>query len=1147
MKWVAIITLILPNLALTNEEFSVTKLSDEKRETYDRSVDLVALSSQKQAIQTLQNLIKKHKGRTQEILLELKLGESFQQAAFLEFRIQKGNKKAGSVIKYHKDTIRTLSDVIARAPNLPEIDQAYALRGKSYEEIDDKPHARSDYLTLVRNFPDHPSTSPAYMSLADFAIEDNKHEEALGYLKALEKRSYDPLYPFALFKIAWSYYNLKNIPTALTYLEKHSEFYLKRIEAAKTPSPSDEALRESSLADMALFFFEGYESKAPGYGVEDAYKYFNNRNAGTVFGRMSVRFAKLLRAHKHSQALQEWKNIYLAKEYERSETLEILTIVFDDYINQNNFEKVGATSHDMVALYLKNKKLMQGEVLSKTQKIILDTAQKYQALTLKNKKASGSDELKILTKTLAVLYDSFTKMTEDSDPRIPRVHYNLAETLFEIKEYEEATTHYRWIVERGQIKDSIPIDDASLKSISSRYESMKSKELVKLDIKSKKYQGTDEPSQKDEFKEWVKWIDWHLDKYGHKDEGISQYLFEANRNLYFLKASDPVLARMKQFALKYPTSKYAIPQATLTLDTAILSEQWERVWLLTQDYVDVDAWKKTDFYKLLIKTGSQSIFKLAEADFEKNKYKEVLAHFKLFSKKYSDDGLLPQMVLFAAKSALALNDESTGVDHLTTLIEKNSQSQFVAEALLLRSKIRQEKEDFIGASQDWIAFMKLDEKLKSGLKYKTEEILKRALLFATLSGTLKDRFKEIQSAKLCAAEDHQEICEHSEAYLSVIEPTLYAKDKCWENAKNDELEAPTRALWALATLRYAKEMTIDEIHNVVKIVSSKFEKNDADVQLALLKTLKQAIMTALTRGRESLNKDYALKDDPNKIIKSIQRRVKAMQRHEETQAMIMKLSSFGLRAYTLNDTSLMYQDFTDALRAYPMPKEMKQEEKDEFAKAFQDILFPFEEKVQAIRLKAFELASQKTVDEPTFIAVSEGYFKDNPSQSKSLGHAFTKGFRVPLHLDTFSDESFSPLWKSAYEKGNVRLMLYALPREKSPIAKVLTLESIGQTGEAITELEKIKNHTYQMIALSHHFATLNQRRVKGTVQVLIDELTTLATPPKINEWIAFIAYYTATHWTPFNLNENTRDKLGSKARGVDHREARDWIRNAKKK
>ncbi|MCM0606402.1 MAG: hypothetical protein KA715_09960 [Xanthomonadaceae bacterium] len=1143
--WVLIL-LILPK-AVPADDFQVSKLSDEKRESYDRSVDLVALGSQKHAIQTLQGLIKKHKGRTQEILLELKLGEAYQQAAYLEFRIQKGVRKATSVVKYHQDTIRTLSDVIARAPNLPEIDQAYALRGKSYEEIDDKPHAKKDYLYLVKNFPDHPSTSPAYMSLADFAIVENNHDEALTYLKALEKRDYDPLYPFALFKMAWSYYNLKNVPTSLAYLEKHSEYYLKKIESSKVPSPSDEALRESSLADMALFFFEGYESKAPGYGTEDAYRYFSKRNAGSVFGRMSVRFAKLLRAHKHSQGLEEWKNIYLAKEYDRPETLEILTIQFDDYVNQNSFEKVGATSKDMISLYLKNKKLMQGEVLSKTQKIILDTAQKYQNLTLKNKNASESEELKILTHTLATLYDSFTKMTEDSDPRIPRVHYNLAETLFEIKSFDESTVHYRWIVDRGQVKDSIPIDDASLKSISARYESLKSKDLVKLEIKAKKYQGDSEPSQSGEFREWVKWIDWHLDKYGHKDEGVSQFLYEANRNLYLLKASDPVLTRLKTFAMKHPTSKYAIPQATLTLDTAILSEQWERAWLLTQDFVDVDAWKKTDFYKLLIQTGSKSIFKLTEADFEKNKHVDVLAHYKLYTKKFSDDGLLPQMILFAAKSALALNDESSGTDHLSNLIEKQSKSKFVAEALLLRSKIRQEKEDFVGAGKDWISFLSLDEKLKSGLKFKTDEILKRAFLFATLSNTLKDRFKEIQTAKLCEPSDHRELCEHYEAYLAVTEPSLYPKQKCSEMAKNEEIEAPTRGLWALAALKYSKEMNIDEIHSFVRIVGSKFEKNEADVQLSLFKVLKQYVIQSLVRGRESLNKDYALKEDANKIIKSIQRRVKAMQRHEETQASLMKLSSFGLRAYVFNDTSIMYEDFTNALRNYPMPADMKQEEIDEFQKAFQDILFPFEEKVQAIRMKAFELAAQKAVDEPTFIAVAEGYFKDNPSQAKTLGNAFTKGFRVPLTLDTFRDETFSPQWKSAYEKGHTRLMLYLLPREKSPVAKVLTLESIGLTSEALIELEKIKNQNDQMIVLTHHFATLNQRRVKSASQVIVDELTSQATPPKINEQIAFIVYYTATHWAPFTLTENIRDKLGAKARGVDHREARDWMRNGQKK
>ena len=114
------------------------------------------------------------------------------------------------------------------------------------------------------------------MSLADFAVEANDHASAITYLKEVEKRPEDPHYPFALYKMAWSYYNLKAIPESLSYAERQIGYYNDRAKRTETnfTSDSDAALRENTLLDVAVFYFEGYEENLKPYALDNALDYF---------------------------------------------------------------------------------------------------------------------------------------------------------------------------------------------------------------------------------------------------------------------------------------------------------------------------------------------------------------------------------------------------------------------------------------------------------------------------------------------------------------------------------------------------------------------------------------------------------------------------------------------------------------------------------------------------------------------------------------------------------------------------------------------------------------------------------------------------------------------------------------------------------
>src|SRR5690606_25394061 len=133
--------------------------------------------------------------------------------------------------------------------------------------------------------------------------EANDHARAITWLKRVEREPESPFYPFALYKLSWAHFNLRQIPQAISYVERHVRYYAERPALAT----SDQAFRDNMLLDATVFHLDGFEQKLPGYDVDDALKFFRKLEKGPTLGRMIARYAKLLRSHGHEESLVRWK------------------------------------------------------------------------------------------------------------------------------------------------------------------------------------------------------------------------------------------------------------------------------------------------------------------------------------------------------------------------------------------------------------------------------------------------------------------------------------------------------------------------------------------------------------------------------------------------------------------------------------------------------------------------------------------------------------------------------------------------------------------------------------------------------------------------------------------------------------------------
>ncbi len=1005
------LTLILASVAVAPAQ--AAQPSAAAMEKKERNVDGAAMAALDKSMSTLTNMLKKYRGTAKEPIFLQKLAEIQQEKAAILFRIAHGRAaSAGGALNLTaykaelKKSINTLSEIIRKFPDTDGIPQVYYMRGKGYEEIEDVKAATSDYIHLTKNFPEAEESPSAYMSLAEFSIVANDHAKAIVYLNEVEKRPESPHYPFALYKLAWSHYNLKDIPKALSFAERNVEFYNERRRAQENPNEltSDEALRENALLDIPVFHMEGSEQKLSQYQIGEALSYFRKvgldpiskkAEKSPIIGRMFLKYAKLLRSHGQEADLTLWKNEIMEKEYFRPEALEVVLTTFENQVNKRRYPELMESTKNILTLYEKT----EGKYsFAKAHKLILDTAESYQELIVKNKSSTGVVQL---STTLASLYDVFTKIVDEKDPRIPQVHYNLAETLFEIKDYQQATQHYRWVVEHGKWEKEQKtgnVIDSSLKAISSRYEILKKKNLIPTELKATKIVKDAEPKLDPLLAEWITWVDTHVDK---TNNPIDNFYFEANRSLYAAGDVENSLKRMIRFVRKYPKSTVALPSASLSLDTYITSQDWENTYELATELQGFQEWKSGDFSKRLFAVAADSFYKQIEILYQAKEYKAAIKKAEKFLKLYSKSERLAECLTIAGGAALALQEKKEARAYYSRLIQEvgavnasrspsstngSSNSTLISSAYAARAAIAEEQYEFKEATQDLRNYINSP----SGSKEKNADALrKKILMMSWLSNDPIEIRGTLQSKNICT-EKLQDDCNRYEA-LELLEATASRRNELKYTAKHAYEQArkgpeENRGVWAALALEDAKEFAFRDRLILIKQVVSHWDEVDPIIRFRLIPLISKHIPTALELNRLGIASIAPLRAEE----KYITRRIEAIREIENAITKVMKLPWARIRASALSEIAGLYIDLSVGLAALPAPKGLSDEDKLAYEDMIRKITIPFEEKGNELRAKAFEMASLFAIEDSAFNSITEPYFKANPSQAKAFGNLWAQ-------------------------------------------------------------------------------------------------------------------------------------------------------------
>ncbi len=1062
-RFLALGLLLLLILVHAQPAFTADPASSETLDRVDRGVDQAALGAQEAAMSRITALIQKYRGTRQEPVLLFKLAELQTQAASYRFRIAHGaqtSHRDRELAEYRKtlqQATRTLSDFLAKDPESPDSPKAWFLRGKAFEELDDKASATRDFEKIVRSYPDSEPLIPASLSLADFAIAANDPARAIGHLERVEKHPDDPQLPFALYKLAWAHYNLKHIPLALEYVEKHV-------------ARADPMFRENMLQDATLFFMQGLEDRVDGYSVASALERFRKLDQGPALGKMLVRFAKLLRSHGREQELDQWKELVLARESDRPESLEVVLTVFENQLNRRRFQQLPATARDLVPLAAKHPGF---EGFPRAQKLLIDTAEQLQQILVKNHEADG---VSVLAEVLAGIYDTFTRIVPEQDARIPRVHYNLAETLFAIRDFEGATRHYRWVAEH---RPPGPLANSALKAIASRYESLKQLGLIPGTLQARSAQApASNPALPPLLSEWIGWVD---EQRLRDPQSVGDFLFESNRCLYAQGLVAQALARLRSWVDESPASPVAVTSATLILDSWIVAQDWEEVHRLGRTFLKNPAWKKGPFGERLLQIAADARARSIQRLLESHDFARALELGDDFVDQYPQSARIPDVLLASGHAAVALDRPELARQKFTALIEgvgaagRTKDTPALAPALLARATLHEGRFRAAEAAQDLDAAFRVTP-ANSGAE--ADRLRRKSLLLAWISGQMPLLQRILGNGTICTPGLAVE-CDRFQALLrlQLPQPGTEPLRASLESAR----EGPelNRALWAAVVLENSGQLSFRDRLRALRILAKGWESLDALTRFALLPRISVSVPQSMAQNRKDLEKQWPLRANS----RAITQRIEAIREVESTATQAMKLPWARVRAQLLAESAGLYLDLSRGLGKLPSPKGLSDSERVEYEQTVSKLVIPFEEKGQEMQAQAFAIASTFAIEDEAFLAVAAPFLQDNPSQAKALKPAQAPGVLSRLDLEALirmdapgnwnrlAPDSEDPLpllkahWADALRLKQWAKVAYLvqeatdrklIPGSGLALMRAVSLAQAGARGEALAEIAEAR-------------------------------------------------------------------------------------------
>lgn len=533
---------------------------------------------------------------------------------------QKPNLNNKAAQDYNKKAIQLYEWFIRDFPKDSKVSQAFYFLGFNYFELGNPEKGAGYYKKLIEDYPKSPFAGEAYFGLGEYYFDKDDWTQAYKQYSFLIKEKRHKLHTFSLYKGAWCLFRLGKHKDALNYMEyilkagrseQGSELASKRI--INRTKLEAEALRDIVVfyvhvrdAQDAMAYFKRIVPGDPLPYIERLAYFYSDSRGDKESARLL--FSELIKANPTAPKAFEYQ-YQIVQNYFYAKNSPLFKEELFKWIREFNRESAWGQANASNETLLNDGSKLQEQLL---RNYILQNHQNAQDSRGKFSQGLASEG-----------YNIYLREFKNS-PTIGDMHFYYGELLFDMKKYDEAAIHYRWVVDNSP--QSKFFDKAATNLLLAFEKSVPSeKELTKRNSDNLDPIPMDPKSQK--FAETSEWFSQKFPK----AEKVVEIKFRAGRLYYLHNQFDKAESLFKDIVKTFPKSKQAEFSANLLLDIYNLKKDYIGLEKAGEELLQNQAFANTKAGEEIKGVIERANFKKAQDLEAQKKYLESAVQYESFA------------------------------------------------------------------------------------------------------------------------------------------------------------------------------------------------------------------------------------------------------------------------------------------------------------------------------------------------------------------------------------------------------------------------------------------------------------------------------------------------------------------------------------
>ena len=187
--------------------------------------------------------------------------------------------------KWQKRAIKLYDNVLKNYPNYQRADQVLYSLGAAYQEIKQPEKAVKNFRRLTKTYTDSRFLSMSYVQIGEYYFDkSNPHKALEAYLQATKDTNFAS-YGFAVYKLAWCYYNVGELDEAINSMKRVVR-YSQNQQSANSENSQAITLKSEALKDLVRFFADSED-------MQEAENYFSSLGEVELYNKMLKRLASM--------------------------------------------------------------------------------------------------------------------------------------------------------------------------------------------------------------------------------------------------------------------------------------------------------------------------------------------------------------------------------------------------------------------------------------------------------------------------------------------------------------------------------------------------------------------------------------------------------------------------------------------------------------------------------------------------------------------------------------------------------------------------------------------------------------------------------------------------------------------------------------